>query len=90
MLTSPGAIDPRRLALRLVGDASETCFWDRASLEAVLTRAVERPAWRAGVAAGIAARASESCTLGVFVREVMAWAAGRLSGSGPTGASVAA
>lgn len=55
----------------LLGDPLETCFWDDASLEALIERAVERPAWRANIVNGIRRRSMEHCTHEAFARRLL-------------------
>ncbi|MEZ6243886.1 MAG: hypothetical protein R3B57_12690 [Phycisphaerales bacterium] len=58
----------------LLGDFAETTFWDEASLERLIERAVTRPAWRENLSAGIRARVHERATTdalaGAIVRQV--------------------
>ncbi|MCC5786787.1 MAG: hypothetical protein JJU33_08820 [Phycisphaerales bacterium] len=55
----------------LLGDPLETCFWDDASLEALIERAVERPAWRSNAVGGIRRRSLEHCTHEAFARRLL-------------------
>jgi len=64
--------DRRVMAAWVIGDLSESCFWDRASLEARLERAVTRPEWRDDLSRGIAERA---CTAEAFARSIPGWVA---------------
>ncbi|TVS06806.1 MAG: hypothetical protein EA423_05160 [Phycisphaerales bacterium] len=55
----------------LLGDPLETCFWDDASLESLIERAIERPAWRANIVNGIRRRSLEHCTHEAFARRLL-------------------
>ena len=55
----------------LLGDLHETAFWSEESLERVIERAVERPAWRASASSYIRSRAHESLTCDALVARML-------------------
>lgn len=55
----------------LLGDPLEVCFWDEASLEALIERAVERPAWRSSIVGGIQRRSHDRCTHDAFAKRLV-------------------
>ncbi|MCC6285565.1 MAG: hypothetical protein IT439_09750 [Phycisphaerales bacterium] len=58
-----GALTPAWLdAHTLLGDLAAVTFWDEPSLEALMERAIERPAWRENVRAGVARRVRSGFT----------------------------
>jgi hypothetical protein len=60
-----------REAVELLGDWQETTFDSREGLEALLVKAVERPAWRENVSEGIAARARAALTYDIVVERLL-------------------
>lgn len=68
-------VERETLALWILGDPLETTFWDRATLEARLTRAVEDSAWRRDLSEGIAERVRHACTIESLARRLPAWLA---------------
>jgi hypothetical protein len=64
----------------LLGDLVTRTFHDRASLEALLVRAVEQPGWRGEALASIARRVRESMTYDVFCRRLLGLLTARLGG----------
>jgi hypothetical protein len=77
---------PSRDARWLMGDLRETCFDSEAQLEALLLRAVERPAWRENISKGIAARAARSLSYDVMARRMLDFVQqGLVTGAVPQG-----
>jgi hypothetical protein len=72
----------------LLGDLSETTFWSAQTLEDRIRRAVERPAWRAGVSASIAGRVRSRLTHGVLASRMISMIRDALGAEG--GAAAAA
>jgi len=65
---------------RVFGDLAETCFWDKASLSALLTRATTLSGWREHVSSAIARRVRERLTYDVFARRLLRHVMGKLRG----------
>lgn len=78
-LRRPEPPDRRVMASWILGDLSETCFWDRATLESRLERAITSPAWRSDLSEGIASRVRQACTVESFAESITPWIAGALA-----------
>lgn len=76
-----GPMQPENLAHWLYAGLNEACFCDRSSLEARLTRAVERPQWRRAQSEAMAFRMSASMTTDAILAQLLAFIADRLGGA---------
>lgn len=86
-LLLPRELDPTNLLV----DPSETAFWDDASLERVIERAVMDEDWRATRSAAIASRVRRSMTHDAMVSRVVRFVLARLeSGAGAAPRAAAA
>lgn len=85
-LLLPRELDPTNLLV----DPSETAFWDDASLERAIERAVTDEGWRATRSAAIASRVRRSMTHDAMVSRVTRFILDRLqAGAGTTGVDAA-
>jgi hypothetical protein len=66
-------VEREALAAWILGDLTETTFWDRATLEARLERAIADDARRDDLSRGIAERVRRSCTVESLARSIPAW-----------------
>ncbi|MBL0922325.1 MAG: hypothetical protein IBJ10_09385 [Phycisphaerales bacterium] len=75
-----GPMQPERLAHWLYAGLAETCFFDRASLESALTRAIDEPQWRRSRSQAMAQRMSERMTTDAIVHRLLGFIHDRLGG----------
>jgi hypothetical protein len=73
-------VEPERSLLWLYGDPAEYLFTDRDALEAVLSRAVESPDWRARSASSLRARVLSHLTHEAFAKRLTRFMTDRLAG----------
>lgn len=82
-----GGAPVMREAAWLLGDMAETGFWSKQTLAAAVARAVERPAWREHVSAGIARRARAGLTHVALARRMIDLIRARLGNEGAESAA---